>query len=204
MHYKTSRPPVAGWQRVSTECLLALYTPRSSHSSFSPRILAFFSSFTMVPTFILTRTFAISALFVGAFPTSYAAPIPNSIAPRGCRQMSCLYALPGANADASDAAANTTFPPSLQIPTGGFSQESMQMLDLVISALTYARSAASAPAESAAEVQPAVDTVSADGFVPAVDTVVEDLAAKIASSTVAAEEAADPAKREPSNLDALV
>ncbi|KAI0828000.1 hypothetical protein BC628DRAFT_1418092 [Trametes gibbosa] len=31
----------------------------------------------MVATFILTRAFAISALFVGAFPLTHAAPVPN-------------------------------------------------------------------------------------------------------------------------------
>ncbi|KAH9855910.1 hypothetical protein C2E23DRAFT_556093 [Lenzites betulinus] len=33
----------------------------------------------MVATFILTRAFAISALFVGAFPLAHAAPVPNPV-----------------------------------------------------------------------------------------------------------------------------
>lgn len=62
----------------------------------------------MVPTFILTRTFAISALFVGgtflgaclsivgdhglclsrvAFPVTYAAPIPNTTLPSAVRPL---------------------------------------------------------------------------------------------------------------------
>ncbi|KAH9834102.1 uncharacterized protein C8Q71DRAFT_909109 [Rhodofomes roseus] len=47
----------------------------------------------MVATFILTRTFAISALFVGAFDLAYAAPVPYgadvSFDPRNCRDGGC-------------------------------------------------------------------------------------------------------------------
>ncbi|KAI0767147.1 hypothetical protein C8Q74DRAFT_1369983 [Fomes fomentarius] len=164
----------------------------------------------MVPTFILTRTFAISALFVGAFPVAYAAPIPNTasagIAPRGCRQMSCLYALPTGNTDTSNASSSSaaTFP-ALQIPQGGFSQESMQMLDFLISALTSARSAAAEA--SSAVIQPTVnavtvDAVTVDGFVPTVDAVVpvvEGLATKVAS----AEEESSPVASYIPSLDAL-
>lgn len=67
----------------------------------------------MVPTFILTRTFAISALIVGgmchlhrmsrlgrphhafppAFPVTYGAPVPSSaLVGRQCRKYGCLVA----------------------------------------------------------------------------------------------------------------
>ncbi|KAL1938505.1 hypothetical protein VTO73DRAFT_11528 [Trametes versicolor] len=75
---------------------------------------------TMVVAFILTRTFAISALLVGALPVAFAAPVPSSDVVRAfvslhffrktddneisiatqsfdkrfCRQMSCLFEAP--------------------------------------------------------------------------------------------------------------
>ncbi|KAI0741025.1 hypothetical protein C8Q76DRAFT_209509 [Earliella scabrosa] len=166
----------------------------------------------MAPTFILTRTFAISALFVGAFPVSYAAPIPNPAAssmrlsPRGCRIMGCLVALPSGTATESDASTSATVPPALQIPPGGFSQESMQMLDFIISALTSARSAAVAAIP--AVVQPTVKAITVDGFkaVPVVGAVMpvvdsEESATKIAEEAGEVENSI--ASREPS-LDALV
>ncbi|KZT05347.1 uncharacterized protein LAESUDRAFT_750580 [Laetiporus sulphureus 93-53] len=56
----------------------------------------------MVATFILTRTFAISALFVGAFDLVHAAPVSYSldaraepsIEERNCRLLGCLFAKP--------------------------------------------------------------------------------------------------------------
>ncbi|KAI0645152.1 hypothetical protein C8Q79DRAFT_1011251 [Trametes meyenii] len=55
----------------------------------------------MVPTFILTRTFAISALFAGAFSVAYAAPVASPVdgmqvlfVKRSCRQMGCLFEVP--------------------------------------------------------------------------------------------------------------
>ncbi|KAI0707194.1 hypothetical protein C8Q76DRAFT_800545 [Earliella scabrosa] len=166
----------------------------------------------MAPTFILTRTFAISALFVGAFPVSYAAPIPNAAAssmqrlsPRGCRIMGCLVALPSESTTESNASTSATVPPALQLPPGGFSQESMQMLDFIISALTSARSVAAAAIP--AVVQPAVKAVTVDGFqtVPVVGSVVpvvEELATKIAAIE-AGEVETSVASHVPS-LDALV
>ncbi|THH33043.1 hypothetical protein EUX98_g1123 [Antrodiella citrinella] len=47
----------------------------------------------MAPVFILTRAFAISALFVGALPTVWSAPVP--VQPRflgACREMGCFFA----------------------------------------------------------------------------------------------------------------
>ncbi|KAI0724709.1 hypothetical protein C8Q72DRAFT_889664 [Fomitopsis betulina] len=59
----------------------------------------------MVGTFILTRTFAISALFVGAYDLAYAAPISGSgvafedadyavAEARNCRTGGCLRSVP--------------------------------------------------------------------------------------------------------------
>lgn len=51
----------------------------------------------MLPTFILTRTFAISALLFGAFNIVYAAPVPSVIDTvmlyRDCRQPGCMDAV---------------------------------------------------------------------------------------------------------------
>ncbi|TFK92020.1 hypothetical protein K466DRAFT_573343 [Polyporus arcularius HHB13444] len=145
----------------------------------------------MVPTFILTRTFAISALFVGAFPVSYAAPIPNAASPslhlaaRGCRQMGCLYALPTGSSDTSDDASIT---PTLQIPPGGFSQESMQVIDFLISALTSARSATTDASTTTVDaVEPTDDAVKVDGFATAA------IAAELEES--ASSEASSPERR---------
>ncbi|EIW54390.1 uncharacterized protein TRAVEDRAFT_52095 [Trametes versicolor FP-101664 SS1] len=75
----------------------------------------------MVATFILTRTFAISALFVGAvLPFAIAAPLPSpevvrsfSFDKRFCRQMSCLFEVPtdttdGPSTEAADTDAQLT------------------------------------------------------------------------------------------------
>ncbi|KAI0669599.1 hypothetical protein C8Q78DRAFT_992696 [Trametes maxima] len=55
----------------------------------------------MIPTFILTRTFAISALLSGAFSVAYAAPVASAAdgiqvpyGKRSCRQMGCLFEVP--------------------------------------------------------------------------------------------------------------
>ncbi|KAI0369039.1 hypothetical protein BV20DRAFT_423997 [Pilatotrama ljubarskyi] len=99
----------------------------------------------VAPVFILTRTFAISALFVGAFPITYAAPIPSEAAslssvvlPRFCRQQGCLYALPGSNSDSPDATADpVATPPPLSTDA---SSSALQVIDLLISALKAAAS----------------------------------------------------------------
>ncbi|KAI0629439.1 hypothetical protein C8Q77DRAFT_1065208 [Trametes polyzona] len=102
----------------------------------------------VAPMFILTRTFAISALFVGAFPVTYAAPIPTEVAtsasihvPRWCRQMGCLYALPEGSSDSSDTgdATNATAATSLS-PSADASTSALQILDLLVSALQSAAS----------------------------------------------------------------
>ncbi|KAI0645156.1 hypothetical protein C8Q79DRAFT_755708 [Trametes meyenii] len=103
----------------------------------------------MVPTFILTRTFAISALFVGAFPVTYAAPIPSpaymgtsAVIPRSCRQMGCLYALPTsntANTNSPTTTGDTTAAPDSASPSS-VSTSALQVIDLLISALQNAAS----------------------------------------------------------------
>lgn len=150
----------------------------------------------MVPTFILTRTFAISALFVGAFPVSYAAPIPNAASPsmrfaaRGCRQMGCLYALPTGSSDSSDDPTSSNITTTLSIPPGGFSQESMQVIDFLISALTAARSvttdASASPTVDA--VEHTEDAVRVDGFATAA------IAAEL-EETASSVEASSPERR---------
>ncbi|KAI0663948.1 hypothetical protein C8Q70DRAFT_1049489 [Cubamyces menziesii] len=95
----------------------------------------------VAPMFILTCTFAISAMFVGAFTVTHAAPVPTAaavaksvISPRWCRQMGCLYALPEANsgsANSSDSSSATTQAP---LPSDG-SSAALQVIDLLISAL---------------------------------------------------------------------
>ncbi|KAI0695210.1 hypothetical protein C8T65DRAFT_48486 [Cerioporus squamosus] len=167
----------------------------------------------MVPTFILTRTFAISALFVGAFPISYAAPIPNAASPsmvrlrfsgsavctnppfqrfaaRGCRQMGCLYALPTGSSDSSDDPTSSNITTTLSIPPGGFSQESMQVIDFLISALTAARSvttdASASPTVDA--VEHTDDAVKVDGFATAA------IAAEL-EETASSVEASSPERR---------
>ncbi|KAI0326342.1 hypothetical protein GY45DRAFT_120196 [Cubamyces sp. BRFM 1775] len=72
----------------------------------------------MVATFILTRTFAISALLVGAFSSAYAAPVVsprNSVdttnhGKRWCRQMGCLVEIPPeASSSATPASGQLTY-----------------------------------------------------------------------------------------------
>ncbi|KAL7277731.1 hypothetical protein ACG7TL_008669 [Trametes sanguinea] len=93
----------------------------------------------VAPMFILTRTFAISAMFVGAFPVTYAAPVPTaaakSISPRWCRQMGCLYAIP----EASTSAANSTNS-SIDPSSSPASSSALQVIDILISALQSAAS----------------------------------------------------------------
>ncbi|RPD57972.1 hypothetical protein L226DRAFT_525944 [Lentinus tigrinus ALCF2SS1-7] len=149
----------------------------------------------MAPTFILTRAFAISALFVGAFPVSYAAPIPSAASPsvriaaRGCRQMGCLYALPTGNTDTSDDASSTSITTTLSIPPGGFSQESMQVIDFLISALSAARSAAtnSSTGTTVDAVEPTSEgAVKVDGFATA--AIAAELEEKASSATASTPE----------------
>ncbi|PCH35805.1 hypothetical protein WOLCODRAFT_140091 [Wolfiporia cocos MD-104 SS10] len=60
----------------------------------------------MVATFILTRAFAISALFVGAFNLAYAAPVayPANVHldGRNCRQEGCTFKEPSSAVASSD------------------------------------------------------------------------------------------------------
>ncbi|KAH9935236.1 uncharacterized protein BXZ73DRAFT_76927 [Epithele typhae] len=76
----------------------------------------------MVPTFILTRTFAISALVFGAFPVTYGAPVPASAAleRRQCHRMGCMIAVPNDTADTSNTNGTTTaFPETTTVPMSG-------------------------------------------------------------------------------------
>ncbi|KAI0669603.1 hypothetical protein C8Q78DRAFT_188276 [Trametes maxima] len=124
----------------------------------------------MIPTFILTRTFAISALFVGASPVAYAAPIPSpaymgtsAVIPRSCRQMGCLYALPTGNTDSPTTTGGST---AAQGSTSSASTSALQVIDLLISALQGA--ASSLRDQAAIPTTPSTDlavgdTASADG-----------------------------------------
>ncbi|KZT72266.1 hypothetical protein DAEQUDRAFT_763009 [Daedalea quercina L-15889] len=68
----------------------------------------------MVATFILTRTFAICALIVGALPLAQAAPIDSAavaehIGERNCRILGCLrFVLPHDNTSTADSTVDTT------------------------------------------------------------------------------------------------
>ncbi|KAI0326357.1 hypothetical protein GY45DRAFT_1221445, partial [Cubamyces sp. BRFM 1775] len=94
----------------------------------------------VAPMFILTRTFAISAMFVGAFTVTHAAPVPTAavaksvIAPRWCRQMGCLYALPDANNGSANSSDSSSEAAQAPLPMDG-SSAALQVIDLLISAL---------------------------------------------------------------------
>ncbi|KAI0774823.1 hypothetical protein BD413DRAFT_603405 [Trametes elegans] len=112
----------------------------------------------VAPIFILTRTFAISAMFVGAFPVAYGAPVPSEsgvsrLDPRSCRQMGCL-----------DASSDT----SLASPSSATTDtdSAIQVIDFLISAL---RSAASdinqkSSSSSAPSTNTAVDAALPSSF----------------------------------------
>ncbi|KAI0828001.1 hypothetical protein BC628DRAFT_1409508 [Trametes gibbosa] len=144
-------------------------------------------------TFILTRAFAISALFVGAFPLAYAAPVPTRavasgsvVLPRFCRQMGCLYALPeGATDSANTSDTATTTPISTET-----SSSALQVIDLLISALQSAASSiqqsASLPTTDTmvAAVAPAsADTTSSGTLAAVVEAAAEAAAASIPTSS---------------------
>ncbi|PIL33612.1 hypothetical protein GSI_04235 [Ganoderma sinense ZZ0214-1] len=153
----------------------------------------------MVQTFILTRTFAISALAVGAFPITYAAPIqrPEIVVhqmrgnyPRGCRLMGCLYALPTGTDTATTE--TTTSTPS--------SDDSLGVIDLLISALTSARNSLASTSSTAtsATVDAVVEPASSS-----VEDLIESLASAAEASVVPAVEVT-PVESEAASLDAIV
>ncbi|KAH9889409.1 hypothetical protein C8Q73DRAFT_793606 [Cubamyces lactineus] len=94
----------------------------------------------VAPMFILTRTFAIFAMFVGAFTVTHAAPVPTAavaksvISPRWCRQMGCLYALPEANSGSANTSDSSSAAAQAPLPSDG-SSAALQVIDLLISAL---------------------------------------------------------------------
>ncbi|EJF60746.1 hypothetical protein DICSQDRAFT_161931 [Dichomitus squalens LYAD-421 SS1] len=171
----------------------------------------------MVQTFILTRSFAISALVVGAFPVAYAAPVPKVVVhearhdPRGCRLMGCLYALPTGQEDT-----NATNSASVTTSQTTLSTDSLQVIDFLISTLTSARNSLSSSSTS-------TSAVTVDAVVPSVDigediadhSFAEELAASLSSdmkapspppvaeATVPTAEVT-PAENEAASLDALV
>ncbi|KAL1938507.1 hypothetical protein VTO73DRAFT_11530 [Trametes versicolor] len=155
----------------------------------------------VAPTFILTRTFAISALFVGAFPVTYAAPvltkaaaISSHLEPRFCRAMGCLYALP--DADSSDAASNTTS--TAAVTPSADASSALQVIDLLISALQSAASSLrqSSTAQTAissvnAAVPAAVDAaepVETDSLAAAIAAIAATAAPAIEAPSVDAQE----------------
>ncbi|KAI1791130.1 hypothetical protein LXA43DRAFT_1094742 [Ganoderma leucocontextum] len=163
----------------------------------------------MVQTFILTRSFAISALVASAFPVTYAAPIqrPNIVVhqargnyPRGCRLMGCLYALPTGQ-NTNTAATESTSTPS--------SDDSLGVIDLLISALTSARNSlasTSSTATNAVTVDAVVDpaTSSAEDLIESLASAAEASSAPtVVESAVPAVEVT-PVESEAASLDALV
>lgn len=158
----------------------------------------------MVQTFILTRTFAVSALVLGVFPLTYAAPIqrPEIVVhqmrgnyPRGCRMMGCLYALPTGTNTATTENTSTSTPSS---------DDSLGVLDLLISVLTTARnSLASTPstATSAVTVDAVVDPASSSA-----EDLIESLAsaAEASAAPIMPTVEVTPVESEAASLDALV
>ncbi|CDO74709.1 hypothetical protein BN946_scf184847.g17 [Trametes cinnabarina] len=114
--------------------------------------------------FILTRAFAISAMFVGAFRMTHAAPVPSSvtksISPRWCRQVGCLYALPeGSTSEANSSASSSP----LASPSSDASSSTLQVIDILISAL---QSAASTLREQSSTSLAPPDTSTVDSTIP--------------------------------------
>ncbi|KAI9062441.1 hypothetical protein FKP32DRAFT_1574242 [Trametes sanguinea] len=149
----------------------------------------------VAPMFILTRTFAISAMFVGAFPVTYAAPVPTvvvkSISPRWCRQVGCLYAIPESTTSGTSST-NTSLVPS----SSSASSSALQVIDILISALQSAAStlreqsssSLPSPANDAADLPESME----DDTLAAVISTDESISTPEDTSMVASEDPSSP------------
>ncbi|KAH9855949.1 hypothetical protein C2E23DRAFT_882705 [Lenzites betulinus] len=136
----------------------------------------------MVATpFIRTGTFAVVAVFVGAFQSAYAAPVPTDAAVsespilrRFCWQLSCLYAAPsedtsglsdGVSAEASSSA--------------------LQVINLLISALQSAGDSIqkSSSAQATNTTVDAVTPATVDKLATAVEAVAEAATVEVSAPT---------------------
>ncbi|KAI8978313.1 hypothetical protein BD414DRAFT_509384 [Trametes punicea] len=122
----------------------------------------------VAPMFILTRSFAICAMFLGAFPLTYAVPIPTAVStsvlePRYCRLVGCLYALPEGTTSDEDSSNSSDPSPTSSLDA---SSSALQVIDLLISALQAAASTLNDQASSAPLASSTDDAI--DTAIPAI------------------------------------